>query len=105
MKLRNMLERFILTALTFLSFTFFRDRLGLFQTEDYLTLIGILLSLYFVIVPLLLWLFNAAKNQYNRLVPKIGILNGYILDAGREQEIQRSFPSLLLILPVYLSFR
>jgi hypothetical protein len=81
-----MLERFMLTALTFLSFTFFRDRLGLVQTKDYLTLIGILLSLYFLIVPSLLWLFNAAKNQYNRLVPKIGILNGYIEDASREHK-------------------
>ena len=86
MKLRDMLERFMLTALTFLFFAFFRDRLGLVQTNDYLMLISILLSIYFVIVPLLLWLSNAAKNQYNRLVPKIGILNGYVEDAGREHK-------------------
>ena len=86
MKLRDVVERFLLTALTFLVFAFFRDRLGLVRTEDYLTLIGILLSLYFIIVPFLLWLFNAAKNKYNRLVPKIGILNGYIKDASREHK-------------------
>ncbi len=84
MKLRDILERFLLTAVTFLSFTFFRERLGIVQGRDYLTLIGILLSLYFVVVPFLLWLFNVLRRQYNRLVPKIGILNGYIEDAGRE---------------------
>jgi len=86
LKLRDVLERFLLTALTFLLFTFFRDRLGLVRPEDYLTLIGVLLSLYFIIVPLIIWLLNAARNKFNRLVPKIGILNGYIKDASREHK-------------------
>jgi len=86
LKFRDILERFILTALTFLSFALFRDRFGLVQAKDYLVLIGILVSLYFVIVPLLLWLFYVVRNQYNRLVPKIGILNGYIADASREHK-------------------
>jgi len=81
-----MVERFIATALTFLFFAFFRDRLGLVQTNDYLMLISILLLIYFVIVPLLLWLSNMAETQYNRLIPKIGILNGYIADASREHK-------------------
>lgn len=86
MKLKGILERFMLTTLTFLLFAFLRDRLGLVQVEDYLTLIVILLLLYFVINPLLLWFFNVVRNQYNRLVPKIGILNGYIADASREHK-------------------
>jgi hypothetical protein len=86
LKLRDVLERFLLTALTFLLFTFFKDRLGLIRPEDYLALIGVLVSLYFVIVPSLLWLFGAAKNKFNRLVPKVGILNGYIMDASREHK-------------------
>jgi hypothetical protein len=36
------------------------------------------------VLPFLLWLSNVVRAQYNRLVPKIGILNGYIADASRE---------------------
>lgn len=86
MRFKDVLERFLLTALTFLLFTFFRARLGLVRPEHYLALIGVLVSLYFVVVPLLLWLFNAAKNKFNKLVPKIGILNGYVKDASKEHK-------------------
>jgi len=82
--LREILERLLLTAVTFLFFTFSRDRLGMTQTRDYVILIAILLALYFVLVPVLLWFFNVGRAQYNRLSPKIGILNGYIRDAARE---------------------
>jgi len=86
LKLKDVTERFILTAATFLLFTFFRDRLGLVKTEDYLTLVGILLAFYFIVIPLLLWLFGSVMNMYNRLVPKIGILNGYVKDASKEHK-------------------
>jgi len=84
MKIRGLIERFILTAVTFLSFTMFKDHLGLVGTWDYLKLILILLLINFVIVSLFLWLLNIMKRTYDRLVPKIGILNGNIEDAGRE---------------------
>ncbi len=86
LKLRGVLERLLLTAVTTLFLTFFRGRFGLAQTKDYLTLIGILLALYFVVVPFLLWVFSIVRRQYNRLVPKIGILNGYLEDAGKEHK-------------------
>jgi hypothetical protein len=57
-------------------------------------LIGVLLSLYFIIVPSLLWLLYAAKNKLNTLVPKIGILNGYIKDASREHKCVPKFATI-----------
>jgi hypothetical protein len=84
MKVRDLLQRFIATAVTFLFFAMFKDGLGLVKTTDYLKLISILLLIYFGIVPFLEWLINILKRTFNKLVPKIGILNGYIEDAGRE---------------------
>ncbi len=86
MKVRDITERFILTAATFLLFTFLRDRLGLVDVEDYLILVGVLLSFYFAAIPVLFWLFRKILRAFNKLVPKIGILNGYIKDASKENK-------------------
>jgi hypothetical protein len=43
LKLRDVRERFILSAATFLLFTLLRDRLGFTNTKDYLILVGVLL--------------------------------------------------------------
>jgi len=94
LRIKDVIERFLLTATTFLLFTFFRDRLGLIRPEDYLALVGVLLSFYFIVVPSLLWLVTAAKNKFNAFVPKIGILNGYIRDASKEHKCVPKFANI-----------
>lgn len=94
MKIKDVIERFLLTASTFLLFTFFRDRLGLVSPEDYLTLVGVLLSLYFIVVPSLLRVLTAARNKFNALVPKVGILNGYVRDASKEHKCVPKFANI-----------
>lgn len=83
-KMKDLFEKIIASISTFVIFLIFQDYIPKPSTRDYIILLCSVLLFYFMLLPLINYSLSLLKESMRILFPKIGILNGYIIDPKSE---------------------